>query len=101
MGGNNGATILVKLCQMTKEHPEPDHSQWDISATSPDWSPCPDIDGRFILEVFESPHETVRFERWSPGAYGSIHVPATGEEVFVMEGDFVDELGAHRKWSWA
>ena len=31
---------------------------------------------------------------------GQVEVDGAGEEVFVVEGSFVDELGEHRRWSW-
>lgn len=99
--GSTGATIFVKLCQMSKEYAEPEHSQWDIAPAAPGWTVCPNVPGRVLLEVFASPHERVRFERWTPGTRGEVLVPATGEEIFVMEGSFDDELGCHRTWSWA
>eukprot|EP00403_Amphidinium_massartii_P033824 CAMPEP_0178442452 /NCGR_PEP_ID=MMETSP0689_2-20121128/38172_1 /TAXON_ID=160604 /ORGANISM="Amphidinium massartii, Strain CS-259" /LENGTH=267 /DNA_ID=CAMNT_0020065999 /DNA_START=168 /DNA_END=971 /DNA_ORIENTATION=+ len=99
--GPEGVTILVKLCQMSEKHPEPEHTQWDISEANPDWKECTDIKGRRLLHVFKSPNEEVRFERWMPGAQGTVPVPALGEEVFVLEGSFSDGMGEHRKWSWA
>ena len=32
---------------------------------------------------------------------GDVDIPETGEEVFVIEGSFTDELGEHRTWSWS
>jgi len=43
----------------------------------------------------------VAFEQWAPHLTGSVRVPSAGEEVFVVEGSFVDELGEHRAWSWS
>ena len=31
---------------------------------------------------------------------GTVEVPKDGEEVFVIEGSFSDEMGEHRTWSW-
>lgn len=99
--GTTGCTILVKLRQMSHEHKEPEHAQWDVAPGAAGWSPCAFLDGRHVLHVFESPFERVVFERWEPGASGSMRVPANGEEIFVMEGSFSDDLGEHRTWSWS
>ncbi|CAJ1340055.1 unnamed protein product [Effrenium voratum] len=96
--GPKGCTILVKLCQMSTEQTEPDHSQWDISSSNPSWRRSPN--GRRELRVYESPFEEVHFERWEPHQTGQVEVDGAGEEVFVVEGCFVDELGEHRRWSW-
>ncbi|CAJ1430099.1 unnamed protein product [Effrenium voratum] len=96
--GPKGCTILVKLCQMSTEQTEPDHSQWDISSSNPSWRRSPN--GRRELRVYESPFEEVHFERWEPHQTGQVEVDGAGEEVFVVEGSFVDELGEHRRWSW-
>ncbi|CAE7863402.1 ABCF3 [Symbiodinium necroappetens] len=99
--GPKGCTILVKLCQMSEQHKEPDHSQWDISESNTNWRVCSSISGRRLLNVFESPLEEVHFERWQPNQSGDVDIPETGEEVFVIEGSFTDELGEHRTWSWS
>lgn len=99
--GPKGCTILVKLCQMSELHKEPDHSQWDISESNRSWRVCSSIRGRQLLNVFESPLEEVHFERWQPNQSGYVDIPETGEEVFVIEGSFADELGEHRAWSWS
>ncbi|CAE6911200.1 ABCF1 [Symbiodinium sp. CCMP2592] len=99
--GPKGCTILVKLCQMSEQHKEPDHSQWDISESNRSWRACSSIRGRQLLNVFESPLEEVHFERWQPNQSGYVDIPETGEEVFVIEGSFADELGEHRAWSWS
>lgn len=96
--GPNGCTILVKLCQMSHEHQEPDHTQWDISSSNPKWRSV--STGRQQLEVFKSPLEEVHFERWVPGQTGTVEIHENGEEVFVIEGSFCDEIGEHRRWSW-
>ena len=31
---------------------------------------------------------------------GTVEIDEKGEEVFVIEGSFSDELGVHRSWSW-
>eukprot|EP00913_Durusdinium_trenchii_P034335 g32124.t2 len=80
--GPEGCTILVKLCQMSEKHHEPDHSHG--------------ASGPLELRVFQSPLEEVHFERWSPGQRGTVEVPKDGEEVFVIEGSFSDEMGEHR-----
>ncbi|CAK9078128.1 unnamed protein product [Durusdinium trenchii] len=97
--GPEGCTILVKLCQMSEKHHEPDHSQWDISSSNPQWRRS-GASGPLELRVFQSPLEEVHFERWSPGQRGTVEVPKDGEEVFVIEGSFSDEMGEHRTWSW-
>mmetsp|Transcript_22582 Transcript_22582/g.49941 ORF Transcript_22582/g.49941 Transcript_22582/m.49941 type:complete len:300 (-) Transcript_22582:87-986(-) len=98
--GPKGATILVKLCQMSAAVPEPEHVQWNIAPNSSEWQPS-SIPGRSTLDVFKSPNEEVRFERWDAGAKGAVAVPQDGEEIFVVEGSFHDDLGHHRQWSWA
>ena len=41
----------------------------------------------------------LRSESLVPAGY--VDIPETGEEVFVIEGSFADELGEHRAWSWS
>lgn len=98
--GAAGCTILVKLRQMSHEHREADHTQWDVSPDSPTWVKGVS-DHRWTMTVYNSPFETVHFERWMPGTTAIVEVPTGGEEVFVIEGDFSDELGDHKTWSWA
>mmetsp|Transcript_18007 Transcript_18007/g.33802 ORF Transcript_18007/g.33802 Transcript_18007/m.33802 type:complete len:298 (+) Transcript_18007:44-937(+) len=99
--GPKGCTILVKLCQMSEEHKEPDHTQWDISTNNKNWRSCSSTPGRQLLRVYESPFEEVHFERWEPHTADVVDIPETGEEVFVIEGSFSDNLGEHRPWSWS
>ena len=39
-------------------------------------------------------------ERWSAGASLKQHVHEGGEEVFVISGEFIDELGQYPSGSW-
>lgn len=98
--GESGCTIMVKLRQMAHEHKEPDHTQWDISSSNPNWKPSRSVKGCQVLTVYTSPYEVVHFERWEPGASGIVEVQPKGAETFVVEGSFADELGEHRTWSW-
>ena len=71
-------------------------------------------------DLFVSSHQ-VHFERWAPHQTGfvgnmlasnllysfvtlvlrgTVEIHEKGEEVFVIEGSFSDELGVHRSWSW-
>jgi len=96
--GDEGVVIMVKLRQMSNQHCEPEHMQVDFSEQAP-WPVAKD--GVAELLLYASPHERVLAQHWASGVTAASLVPANGQEVFVVDGSFEDELGEHDRWAWA
>ncbi len=90
----NGCTLLVKLHQFSSG----DQQQVRINTRRTTWLP-----GQGGLEVmplhsFES--EQVALVRWPAGERFLPHRHAGGEEIYVISGEFCDELGRYPAGSW-
>ncbi len=90
----NGCTLLVKLHQFSSG----DQQQVRIDTRRTAWLP-----GQGGLEVmplhsFES--EQVALVRWPAGERFLPHRHAGGEEIYVISGEFCDELGRYPAGSW-
>ncbi|MGI9500176.1 MAG: cupin domain-containing protein [Geminicoccaceae bacterium] len=92
----DGCIILVKLRQMDPT----DQTQIAIDTTSEEgWRPGA-APGLEVLPLHQFENETVRMIRFAPGTSLELHDHPGGEEIFVIEGSFVDEHGRYPAGSW-
>lgn len=90
-----GCTILVKLHQFDPDDRTPVSLDWTAAASEPD----PDRPGVSLVPLFRDDRETVRIERWAPGAAIGLDAPG-GLEAFVVEGGFEEGGETFRRWDW-
>jgi hypothetical protein len=88
-GSRPGCVIFVKLWQFDPG----DRTEVRIDTGGSEFSPAPDRDGVAVLPLFQDGHETVRLERWAPGAAIGQALPG-GAELLVLRGAF-EEGGEH------
>lgn len=93
--GNEGATIFVKLQQFEAE----DSQQFAINTHTESWRPGL-VEGLSVLPLHDFEGEHVALVKWNPFCQFNAHSHWGGEEIFVLEGTFYDELGAYPKGSW-
>lgn len=93
--GEQGCVIFVKLQQF--EHS--DQSQIVIDTRNADWSPGL-VAGLEVLNLHEFGREHVALVRWAPRTEFKVHKHFGGEEIFVIDGKFVDEHGEYPAGSW-
>jgi hypothetical protein len=90
-----GCTIFVKLWQFDLEDREEVHE--DLTAGNLEDDPA--RPGVSVKPLYSGYGETVRLERWAPGAAVSLDAPG-GAEILVLDGA-ASESGDHlRKQSW-
>ncbi|WP_072619732.1 cupin domain-containing protein [Spirulina major] len=92
---NPGTTIFVKLCQM---HPD-DQTPVRIDTHKAQWQPGL-VPGLSVLPLHQYGTEQVALVRWEPGTQFNAHTHWGGEEIFVIEGVFADELGDYPAGTW-
>ncbi len=90
-----GCILLVKLRQMDPA----DQSRVVIDTRSSPWAPGL-VSGLTVLPLHAFGSEQVALVRWAPGTRFPLHGHPGGEEIFVLEGVFEDELGAYPAGSW-
>lgn len=91
---DDGAVILVKLHQFQPD----DHRHIVIDTNTAQWQP-----GNGDLEVMplhEFHGEHVALVRWPAGERFDRHVHVGGEEIFVIDGEFIDEYGRYPAGTW-
>lgn len=91
----DGCTIFVKLRYMT----DLDRERVVVDSSALDWRPG-SAPGIWRKPLFESERENVALIKFDPGAERGAHRHAGGEEVFVIEGGFRDELGTYGPGTW-
>ncbi|MBX2865696.1 MAG: cupin domain-containing protein [Leptolyngbyaceae cyanobacterium MAG.088] len=91
----NGATILVKLRQMDPD----DQHQVTIDTSGASWAPGL-VPGLQVLPLHSYGTEQVALVKWAPGTQFQQHLHWGGEEIFVIEGTFVDEQGVYPAGTW-
>ena len=91
----DGATIMVKLWQMSPE----DQSRVVIDTTKAGWAPGL-VPGLEVLPLHTYGTEQVALVKWAPGTKFQPHRHWGGEEIFVLEGTFADEQGVYPKGTW-
>ncbi|MGD1928955.1 MAG: cupin domain-containing protein [Leptolyngbyaceae cyanobacterium] len=90
-----GCTILVKLWQM---HPD-DQQRVVVDTRTAAWRPGL-VDGLAVMPLHHFGSEHVALVRWAPGTQFQPHGHWGGEEIFVLDGVFADELGAYPQGTW-
>jgi len=90
-----GCTILVKLWQM---HPH-DQQRVAIATTQADWFPGM-VQGLHVMPLHSYGTEQVALVRWDVGTQFLRHSHPGGEEIFVLDGVFADELGTYPQGTW-
>jgi len=108
--GGQGVLILVRLGQMSRQHPEPEHKSWQVSPevclaqgrkiTFPQDTGDKEPPTIARLDVFQSPLEQVSFQMWPANTKIPYQTPENGAEIFVMGGGFESGLGVHDQHSW-
>ncbi len=90
-----GAVILVKLHQFDPG----DRTHVRIATRN---MPAVAAEGRpgvAVQPLYEDARESVRIERWAPGARVAVEAVG-GLEAFVIEGGFAEGAGRYGRWSW-
>jgi anti-sigma factor ChrR (cupin superfamily) len=90
-----GCTIWVKLWQM---HPD-DQQRVVIETAQASWLPGL-VPGLAVLPLHTYGSESVALVRWAPGTEFQRHSHLGGEEIFVLDGTFEDELGSYPRGTW-
>jgi len=91
----DGCTILVKLWQMDPE----DRDRVATDTTQAEWLPGP-IPGLEVIPLHAFGTEQVALVRWAAGTTFQQHQHWGGEEIFVLDGVFADELGTYPQGTW-
>lgn len=90
-----GCVILVKLWQFDPD----DRTAVRLSADRVAEAPVGDRPGVWARLLHRDARETVRIERWAPGAEVRAR-PRGGLELFVLEGGFDEAAERFARWSW-
>lgn len=93
-GSADGCTILVKLWQFDPD----DHTPVRLDTGKLAFAPVAGRPGVRAAELFRDARESVRLERWAPGAVIR-QVPEGGLEIFCLDGSFVERGEAVARWS--
>jgi len=91
----DGCTIFVKLWQFAPDDLHP----VCIDTRSARWHPGL-VDGLSVMPLHEHDGVGTALVRWAPDTRFSRHSHPGGEEIFVLQGLFVDEHGQYPAGSW-
>ncbi len=94
-GSEAGCIIFVKLWQFDPA----DRTQLRLDARERSYAAAADRPGVEILPLFADAIETVRLERWAPGAAIRLGLPGGGE-FLVLEGGFTERDESFAPQSW-
>jgi anti-sigma factor ChrR (cupin superfamily) len=91
----DGCTLFVKL-----RHLDPaDLTRVVIDTANATWFPGL-VPGLSVLPLDEFATQHTALVRWAPNTFFNPHRHAGGEEIFVIDGVFEDELGRYESGSW-
>lgn len=90
-----GCTIFVKLWQFQ----DGDTESVAIDTRAATFVPG-SVEGLSVLPLHQFGTENTALVRWQPGTYFNRHTHFGGEEIYVLEGTFEDELGAYPAGTW-
>jgi anti-sigma factor ChrR (cupin superfamily) len=93
--GDDGCTILVKLHQFQPDDLAPVVIDTANAAFRPGM-----VAGLSVLPLHAHGTESVALVRWAPDTQFNPHTHLGGEEIFVLEGTFRDELGDYPSGTW-
>jgi anti-sigma factor ChrR (cupin superfamily) len=89
-----GCVLLVKLHQFQSD--DSDHITIDTRST--EWQPG---NGRLqVMPLHSFGAEQVALVKWPAGERFQAHTHFGGEEIFVLNGEFKDELGSYPAGTW-
>ena len=94
-GSAPGCTIFVKLWQFDPD----DRTHVRIDTAKRQFVPDPARPGVEVMPLFHDRRETVRLERWLPGAEVDLDVPG-GMELLVVDGGFTEGVESFEPQSW-
>ena len=94
-GSAPGCTIFVKLWQFARE----DRTQVKIDMSKMEFVRDADRSGVQIMPLYKDGRETVRAEKWAPGAQIDLPLPKGGE-FFVLDGAFTEGDDTLGKGGW-
>ncbi|EOX4966289.1 cupin domain-containing protein [Vibrio alginolyticus] len=89
-----GCVILVKLNQFESE----DLETVRINTNQASWQSG--VGGLQVMPLHNFEHEHVALVKWPKGEKFQPHRHFGGEEIFVLSGEFKDELGTYPALSW-
>lgn len=89
-----GCLIFVKLNQFLPE----DSAQLVINTSSNEW--LPGYGGLKVMPLHEFNGHSTALVKWPPGEVFKPHSHFGGEEIFVLKGEFKDEVGSYPKGTW-
>ncbi len=92
---DEGCVLFVKLWQFRPG----DERTVRIDTRAAPWYPGLEP-GLTVLPLHEHDGESVALVRWQPGTRFNAHTHPGGEEIFVLEGVFQDELGDYAAGTW-
>jgi anti-sigma factor ChrR (cupin superfamily) len=92
---DDGCTILVKLHQFQPDDLAPVVIDTANAAFRPGM-----VAGLSVLPLHAHGTESVALVRWAPDTQFNPHTHWGGEEIFVLEGTFRDELGDYPSGTW-
>ncbi|WP_045407957.1 cupin domain-containing protein [Vibrio jasicida] len=90
----DGCVILVKLNQFDPN----DLETVRINTNQTEW--LPGIGGLEVMPLHNFEHEHVALVKWLKGEKFQPHRHFGGEEIFVLSGEFNDELGHYPQHTW-
>ncbi len=90
---NVGCKLFVKLNQLQK-----DSSRVVINTTQEEW--LPGYGDLKVMPLAKFGTESTALVRWPEGAAFIPHTHFGGEEIFVLEGTFIDEKGEYPTGTW-
>jgi anti-sigma factor ChrR (cupin superfamily) len=92
-----GCLLFVKL----RQFPGRDRRHVAIDTLTLPWQPGA-TPGISMTSLYQQPGyaDSMRLERWQPGARSQARAYAGGAELFVLEGTLADESGRHAAGSW-
>jgi anti-sigma factor ChrR (cupin superfamily) len=89
-----GCVILVKLHQFQQG----DDERVSINTESAKW--LPGMGNLQVLPLHEFGTESVALVRWPAGEKFQAHAHLSGEEIYVISGEFIDEHGRYPAGTW-
>jgi hypothetical protein len=94
-GSAPGCTLFVKLWQFDPD----DRTEVRLDTGTMQFAADPSRPGVAVMPLFQDRRETVRLERWNPGARIDLPVPG-GIELLVLEGELSDGGESFEPQSW-
>lgn len=89
-----GCKLFVKLEQFQKD----DQAHFSINTTEKEW--LAGHGGLEVMPLHSFGTENVALVKWPPGEKFIPHTHFGGEEIFVLSGEFIDDLGRYPKGTW-